>query len=191
MRNSESVVKEVMDLLEDTGSEAYFGESVTKLQHAVQCAWHAGQAGADEELILASLLHDIGHLFDGEGTIRDQRVGVVNHDAMGAQWLLARGFSERVARLVGGHVDAKRYLTAANPGYLERLSPASMETLRLQGGPMSPADLEAFAAEPALRDILRLRSWDELAKDPNWEGPGLETYRDMMLRHLDGRAQSA
>lgn len=191
MQNSEIVVTEVMGLLEDTGSEAYFGEAVTKLQHAVQCAWHAGQAGADEELILASLLHDIGHLFDAEGTIRDQRVGVVNHDAMGAQWLLARGFSERLARLVGGHVDAKRYLTAANPGYLERLSPASMETLRLQGGPMSPADQEAFAAEPALRDILRLRTWDELAKDPNWEGPGLETYRDMMLRHLDGRAQSA
>jgi 2-amino-1-hydroxyethylphosphonate dioxygenase (glycine-forming) len=184
MRDSVSVVEEVMALLQDSGSEEYFGEPVTKLQHAVQCAWHAGQAGADEELILASLLHDIGHLFDGEETIRDHRVGVVNHDDMGAEWLLARGFSQRLARLVGGHVDAKRYLTAANTAYMERLSPASVETLKLQGGPMSQADMEAFAAEPELRDMLRLRSWDEMAKDPDWEGPGLESYREMMIRHL-------
>lgn len=178
------VVDEVMALLQDSGGEEYFGEPVTKLQHAIQCAWHARQAGADEELVLAALLHDIGHLFDTDRTIRDGRVGVVNHDEMGAEWLLERGFSARVARLVGGHVDAKRYLTAANQAYMERLSPASMETLKLQGGPMSQADMEAFAAEPELRDMLRLRSWDEMAKDPGWEGPGLESYREPMIRHL-------
>lgn len=183
----DKVIDEVMALLQDSGGEEYFGEAVTKLQHAVQCAWHASQAGADEELILASLLHDIGHLFDGEETIRDNRVGVVNHDDMGAEWLLARGFSHRLAKLVGGHVDAKRYLTAANTAYMERLSPASVETLKLQGGPMSQADMEAFAAEPELRDMLRLRSWDEMAKDPDWQGPGLESYREMMVRHLDGQ----
>ncbi|MBL8239207.1 MAG: HD domain-containing protein [Bryobacterales bacterium] len=182
-----AIVEEIFHLLEEAGAEQYYGEAVSKLEHAVQCAWHAQQAGAGEELILASLLHDIGHLFDAEGTIRDERVGVVNHDDIGEQWLLERGFSARVARLVGAHVDAKRFLTATNSEYMGRLSPASVETLKLQGGPMGPADTEAFATDPELRDILRLRSWDEMAKDPQWVGPGLEAYREMMIAHLDSR----
>jgi phosphonate degradation associated HDIG domain protein len=182
-----AVVEGVFGLLASSGGEQYFGEAVSKLEHAVQCAWHARQAGADEELILASLLHDIGHLFDTEGSVRDERVGVVNHDSIGEQWLLERGFSPRLARLVGGHVDAKRYLTATNKEYMGKLSPASVETLKLQGGPMEPADVEAFSGAPELRDILRLRTWDEMAKDPQWTGPGLPEYREMMIRHLAGR----
>ncbi|MFN7919702.1 MAG: HD domain-containing protein [Bryobacteraceae bacterium] len=181
---SEAVVDEVFGLLRRSGSEEYFGEAVSKLEHAVQCAWHARHSGADEELVLAALLHDVGHLFDAKDTVRDSRVGVVNHDEIGERWLLERGFSTRLARLVGGHVDAKRYLTATNPAYFERLSPASRETLALQGGPMDSADAERFATQADMRDMLRLRSWDEMAKDPNWTGPGLETYREMMVRHL-------
>lgn len=188
MSQSGAVADEVLELLGASGGDEYFGEAVTKLEHAVQCAWHASRAGADEELILAALLHDIGHLFDDEGTVRDERVGVVNHDEMGEAWLLERGFSRRLARLVGGHVDAKRYLTATNAAYMQRLSPASVETLRLQGGPMETAEAEAFGAQEELRDILRLRTWDEMAKDPEWAGPGLESYREMMVRHLDAQA---
>lgn len=179
-----AVVDEVMELLNRTGGEQYFGEAVSKLEHGIQCAWHARQSGADEELTLAALLHDIGHLFDEEATVRDERVGVVNHDEMGAQWLLARGFSPRLAELVGGHVDAKRYLTATNPDYLKRLSPASVETLSLQGGPMTSEEAARFAGQQELKDVLRLRAWDELAKDAAWTGPGLESYREMMLHHL-------
>jgi phosphonate degradation associated HDIG domain protein len=179
------IVDEVLSLLRNSGGEQYFGEPVTKLQHAEQCAWHARQAGADEELILASLLHDVGHLLDTESAIRDKRVGVINHDDIGRQWLLDRGFSERLATLVGGHVDAKRYLTATNASYLERLTPASQETLRLQGGPMDESSAEAFSRTPELRDMLRLRSWDELAKDPHWRGPDIECYREMLVRHLN------
>jgi phosphonate degradation associated HDIG domain protein len=182
-------VAEVFALMQDSGGDQYFGEAVTKLQHAEQCAWHATQAGADEELVLAALLHDIGHLLDSHGAQRDNRpdavsVGVINHDEVGRDWLLERGFSSRLAGLVGGHVDAKRYLTATNAAYMDRLSPASQETLRLQGGPMHAADAERFARDPDLRDKLRLRSWDEMAKDPDAVVPALETYRDMMLRHL-------
>ena len=180
------VVEEVIGLMTFSGGEQYFGESVTKLEHAEQCAWHARQAGADEELVLASLLHDIGHLLEDEGAIRDQRVGVINHDEMGAQWLLTRGFSDRVAGLVGAHVDAKRYLTATNAGYMQRLTPASVETLYLQGGPMDSASAMHFAQDPDLEDKLRLRSWDEMAKDPAWTGPGIEAYREMLHRHLEG-----
>lgn len=181
-----AVVDEVFALLEGSGGGQYFGEAVSKLEHALQCAWHARQAKADEELVLAALLHDVGHLFDAEDTVRDPRVGVVNHDAIGARWLLERGFSERLARLVGGHVEAKRYLTATRAGYGERLSPASRETLALQGGPMAETDAAVFAAQPDMLDMLRLRAWDEMAKDPEWRGPGLEEYREMMERHLSG-----
>lgn len=182
--NVAGIVDEVFDLLRSRGGEQYFGEAVSKLEHAEQCAWHAYRSGADEELILASLLHDIGHLFDVEETVRDEKVWVVNHDRTGEQWLIERGFSRRLASLVGGHVDAKRYLTATNPLYLRKLSPASVETLRLQGGPMCPAEVEAFGAADGLNDMLRLRDWDELAKDPDWSGPRLESYREMMIRHL-------
>lgn len=185
MSNCEQTADEVIALLHDSGGENYFGEAVSKLEHAVQCAWHAQQAGADEELVLAALLHDIGHLLEVEGTIRDARVGVVNHDETGSEWLLARGFSARLAALVGGHVDAKRYQTATRPDYVAKLSPASVETLRLQGGPMSPEQSLLFAAHPYFRDMLRLRVWDEMAKDPGWAGPGLESYRGMLVRHLE------
>jgi len=187
--SADPVVEEVISLLQDSGGEQYFGEAVTKLQHAEQCAWHAQQAGADEELILASLLHDVGHLIDTESTIRDDRAGVINHDDAGRRWLLERGFSARLAALVGGHVDAKRYLTATNAAYVERLSPASRETLRLQGGPMDESSAEAFAREPELRDMLRLRSWDEMAKDPKWQGPPVASYREMLVRHLSRRGR--
>jgi phosphonate degradation associated HDIG domain protein len=183
----DTVIHEVFTLLTQSGGEAYFGEAVTKLEHAEQCAWCARQAGADDELVLAALLHDIGHLLEDEDAIRDENVGVVNHDKIGERWLLERGFAPRLAALVGGHVDAKRYLTATNESYLDRLSPASQATLALQGGPMSPAEAGAFAHDPALRDILRLRSWDEMAKDPQWTGPRLESYRPLLEAHLAAR----
>lgn len=184
MQSPEVVVGEVFALLQGSGGEQYFGEAVTKLGHAEQCAWHAVQAGADEELVLAALLHDIGHVLEVEGTQRHERVGVINHDETGARWLRERGFSERLAALVGGHVDAKRYLVATNERYRERLSPASEETLRLQGGPMDAGAAGEFARDPYVRDKLRLRSWDEAAKDPRWQGPGIGSYREMLLRHL-------
>lgn len=187
MHAPEAVVEEVMALLGESGGEQYFGEAVTKLAHAEQCAWHAREAGADEELVLAALLHDIGHLLETPAAMRDERVGVINHDEIGAQWLLERGFSRRVAALVGAHVDAKRYLTAVNEHYRERLSPASQETLALQGGPMDTVAATKFAEDADLRDKLRLRTWDELAKDPAWQGPGIESYREMLVRHLQNQ----
>lgn len=186
-QGADVIAGEVFALLRRDGGDQYFGEAVTKLEHAVQCAWHARQAGADEELVIAALLHDVGHLLDTPGTVRDDRVGVINHDRTGADWLRERGFSERIARLVGGHVDAKRYLTATNTGYAERLSAASKQTLELQGGPMDAEAASDFAAQPDLRDMLRLRTWDELAKDPAWSGPELEEYREPVIRHLSRR----
>src|SRR5215510_9312842 len=112
-------VDELLRLLAGAGKQSYFGEPVTQLEHALQCAELARQAGADRETVIAALLHDIGHLLKRG---RDEEIGAIAHDDTGAAWLAERGFSESVTQLVGGHVAAKRYLTAKNPEYLARLS---------------------------------------------------------------------
>lgn len=178
--DARAVTQEVLALFRDSADGVYFGEQVTQLEHALQCAAAARTAGADEETILAALLHDIGHLLgEPEGP-----VGVIHHDTIGRDWLLARGFSERVASLVEGHVDAKRYLTATNPAYAGRLSEASRQTLRLQGGPMSDEEAGRYSRGPLFREKLQLRSWDEAAKEPGLDVPGLGAYAAMIERHL-------
>ncbi len=176
---------ELLDLYERSGGSAYFGEPVTQLEHALQAADLARAATSDEEVILAALLHDVGHLLEGGN--RHEAAGVIDHDTTGARYLSSLGFSERVAALVGGHVDAKRYLVATNPEYRERLSPASTLTLQLQGGPMTETQAGEFAAGPYLQDRLRLRSWDEQAKAPGRPTPPLSAYREMIVRHLSSR----
>ncbi len=176
-----SVWEEIRELYGSQGEGAYFGERVTQLQHALQSADCAVRAGADEETIVAALLHDIGHLLEGE---KHDEIGVIDHDRVGEEWLAARGFSPRLVRLVRGHVDAKRYLVATNPAYKERLSEASKQTLALQGGPMNEPECAAFAAEPLFTEMLRLRSWDEQAKDPEAVTPGLDSYEGMVERVL-------
>ncbi|HVT91690.1 MAG TPA: HD domain-containing protein [Bryobacteraceae bacterium] len=184
LRVSERVVGEVLALLENSAGAAYYGEPVTQLEHALQCAQLARDAGASAEMVASALLHDIGHLLETETAQRHEEIGVVNHDDVGAAYLLERGFSPRVAELVRGHVDAKRYLTTANPSYASKLSGASAATLALQGGPMTPEEAAAFQRDPLFAEKLRLRSWDEQAKRPGWQVASLESYRDLLLQQL-------
>ena len=186
--SAESRVDQIMELLETAGQSAYFGEPVTQLEHALECAQLARDAGSDEEMIIAALLHDIGHLLDGEGS-RDDAVGVIDHDAVGARYLRERGFSDRVAQLVSGHVAAKRYLTLTNPSYFAKLSAASVATLELQGGPMRAEEAAAFGSDPLFEEKLRLRSWDEAGKLAGWVVAPLSSYRNLLVAHLN-RAQN-
>ena len=181
---TEALADQVIKLFETAGQSAYFGEPVTQLEHALQCAQLASESGADEDMIIAALLHDIGHLLEEEG-LRHQDVGVIDHDAAGARYLRDRGFSARVATLVGGHVDAKRYLTRTNPAYFSRLSPASVTTLELQGGPMSAEEAAVFEGDPLSEQKLRLRSWDETAKRPGCAVAPLSSYRELLISHLN------
>jgi len=185
--SSEARVDQILELLETAGQSAYFGEPVTQLEHALQCAQLARGAGSDEELIIAALLHDIGHLLD-EGGERVDAIGVIDHDAAGARYLREQGFSDRVAQLVSGHVAAKRYLTLTNASYFARLSPASVATLQLQGGPMTEAEAAVFGRDPLFEQKLRLRSWDEQGKLAGWPVAPLSSYRDLLVAHLS-RAQ--
>lgn len=165
---SQQVAAEIMQLFEKYGMEDYDGEPVSQSSHMVQCAMQAMKEGADKELIVGSLLHDIGHLLRHEQPTEAMgSFGVVNHEGLGAEYLRSKGFSERICAIVEKHVDAKRYLVATQPAYRSKLSEASLQTLIWQGGPMNESEVASFKLHPFRNDIIRVRLWDEMAKDAN------------------------
>ena len=178
------IVDEVFGIIDGARDSEYIGEDISQLEHALQAAKLAVDANADDEAIIAALLHDIGHLCASDEAQRMGSAGVADHEALGAEFLRQRGFSDKIAQLVVAHVDAKRYLTYSNPDYYNRLSPASIETLIHQGGPMTEEKESRFERSDHFKDKLRVRSWDERAKDPTLQVPPLSDYRDMVLKHL-------
>ena len=164
MERNEQVVAEVFGLYERFGDSDYIGEPVSQIEHMSQAAELAMAEGFDDEVILAAFFHDIGHIC----TERAENMGgfgVVSHERLGADYLRRAGFSERMARLVEYHVQAKRYLTLKEAGYYERLSEASRRTLEYQGGVMTAEEAEAFELDPLCAVSLRMRQWDEMAKE--------------------------
>ena len=123
-------------LFDDGSAQEYIGEPVSQVEHALQAAHIASEQGAASDVILAALLHDVGHLVFPEAEAMAD-VGVLDHERLGATWLESLGFSASVTRLVASHVDAKRYLVSTDPQYRERLSAASARTLEFQGGPIT------------------------------------------------------
>lgn len=177
----------LLGVLEAAAQADYIGESVSQLDHALQAATLADQAG-DPELTLAALLHDIGHLVPSDEPSMEG-LGTQHHERVGADVLLGLGFSARVARLVAGHVDAKRYLSSQRPAYLRQLSDASRRTLDFQGGPMSEAEQAAFSTRADAKDLIRLRGFDEGAKAVGAGFKSLAYFLPMVESHL--AAQSA
>ena len=163
----------------------YIGEPVSQLEHALQCAALARAARAADAEVLAALFHDIGHLIAPPGAPEMDGLGIVDHESIGAAWLSALGFGADVCALAAAHVEAKRYLAARKAGYYARLSEASRGTLRFQGGPMSAEQAAAFEADPLFAAKVRLRSWDEAAKEPNLAVPPLESYASLLRKHLE------
>ena len=164
MGNHEHVIAEVFGLYERFGDSDYIGEPVSQIEHMSQVAQRAMAEGFDDEVVLAAFFHDIGHIC-AESAENMGGFGVVSHERLGADYLRRVGFSERMARLVEYHVQAKRYLTFKEPGYYPRLSEASRRTLEYQGGVMTAAEAEAFEQDPMFEVSLRMRQWDELAKE--------------------------
>ncbi|MEM7660170.1 MAG: HD domain-containing protein [Bacteroidota bacterium] len=185
MQPPTQTVEFILDLFRRFGHYSY-GEQLSQISHMVQAAELAAEDGQSEEVVLAALLHDIGHLLGdlhaseqmGEG------LGAVQHESLGADWLRKAGFSETVAILVEGHVAAKRYLTWKNPSYQDALSEASKQTLIAQGGPMNEEEGKAFAHHSLFEVCLKMRHWDDEAKQTNLPEPDLLPYRELMLRHL-------
>ncbi len=177
-------IEAVFGLYEQYGGADYIGEPVSQLEHMVQSAQLAQGAGFPEEVILAAFFHDIGHLCAGSGQAQMSGYGVMRHEQIGAAYLREMGFSETVARLVAYHVQAKRFLTGRDPAYYGKLSDASKKTLQYQGGPMTAAEAEAFRADPLFTLSIRLREWDEQAKEENVPVPDLTFLRTMAHAHL-------
>lgn len=168
-------------LFASEGAAEYFGEPVTQAEHMLQAAALAERDGADDALVAAALLHDVGH-FTGTVTGRDLMAGTDDrHSETGAAWL-ARWFGEAVTEPVRLHVDAKRYLCAVAPNYAAALSQASVYTLGVQGGPMQGSELAAFEASPYAAAACRVRRWDDAAKDPQATVPGFDHFRPLLRR---------
>ena len=165
------------------GHDDYIGEPVSQLEHMWQAAALAEAAGYEDEVVLAAFFHDLGHLCAHDAASMDG-FGAVDHERLGAAYLRARGFSERLAALVEGHVLAKRYLTYKHPAYLRRLSPASRATLAFQGGVMGPAEAAAFEQNPDADLLIRLREWDDQAKEAHRPVGSLDHLKRLALRHL-------
>jgi len=174
-----SVVEEAFAYYRRRGDAAYFGEPVSMTEHGLQAAHFAELAGATPRLIAAALLHDIGHLIATvPDDIEDWTVDA-RHEETGARWLEKR-FGLEVSEPVRLHVPAKRYLCAVDEDYCARLSPASVTTLRLQGGPMSAVQVARFEAEPFHRDAVLLRRSDDQGKIAGLATRSLEHYRELL-----------
>jgi gamma-butyrobetaine dioxygenase len=169
----------IADLFAGEGAADYLGEPVTQAEHMLQAAALAEGEGAPAALVAAALLHDVGHL-TGAISGNDLMRGTDNrHSHTGADWL-AQWFGPEVTEPVRLHVAAKRYLCATEPGYLELLSPASVYTLGVQGGPMRAAELAEFQASPHAADACRIRRWDDAAKVAGASTPPFEHFRPLL-----------
>jgi gamma-butyrobetaine dioxygenase len=176
-----NTVDELLAIYGRRGAEVYFGEPVSVTEHGLQSAHFASCAGAPPALIAAALLHDVGHLLEPASTqISDWTVDAC-HELSGARWLAAR-FGPQVSEPVRLHVAAKRYLCAIDAGYRRFLSPASIKTLQLQGGVMSPPEIAAFEAEPHHLEAVHVRRWDDGAKIAGLATPDFRHYAPLLER---------
>jgi [1-hydroxy-2-(trimethylamino)ethyl]phosphonate dioxygenase len=174
-----SVAGEVCAIFERRGSVAYFGERVSMTEHALQAAYFAREESAPPVLVLAALLHDIGHLVHDVPDDLADWTSDDRHEEIGAQWIAQR-FGVEVSEPVRLHVPAKRYLCATDPNYVAKLSQASVVTLRLQGGPMNDGELLHFETQRFCREAIRVRRWDDQGKVAGLKTPGLAEYRALI-----------
>jgi gamma-butyrobetaine dioxygenase len=184
--NTQGALQTIERVFNSAEGMAYLGEAVTMIQHQLQAG--ALAHGRSDALVVAALLHDIGHMIgpgDGQPDASDALAGErdAHHDETGAMWL-ARWFAPDVSEPVRLHVAAKRYLVATEPDYGAKLSEASVHTLRLQGGPMSAQEIREFEALPYAQDAIALRRFDEAAKDPSKDAPSFSCYQDLLARVL-------
>jgi len=179
-----TIVPFLTEIFERRGAEEYLGEHVTIAEHMLQGAQLAEEAGSSNELTAAILLHDIGH-FTHDFPVDAAEQGIDSRHEVSGAGVIERFFPEMVVDCVRLHVDAKRYLCAVDPGYVARLSPASVLSLELQGGAMGEAEAAAFGQNPNIDDIVQVRIWDDLGKEPTRKTPEFGHYMPMLQRVVD------
>lgn len=180
---SSAIVEKIITLFNDQGDSEYGGEPVTQGEHALQAAHLALAEKAPTSLVIASLLHDIGHLLHA---LPDDApdLGIDDlHEELGNRFLI-KYFIPAVSEPVHLHVAAKRYLCAVEPDYFALLSEPSVLSLLLQGGPMSADECQAFEANPYHKDAVQLRRYDDMAKVPNLSVQPIEFYATFLQENL-------
>lgn len=189
-RDAREAVKQLLSFIDAQGQGDYLGEAVSQVQHSLQCATFAQQSQADNETVIAALLHDVGRFIPEAENMPAQiapdgtYVGNASHEILGEQYLRQLGFSDKICQLVGAHVMAKRYLTAVDKDYYDGLSRSSKMTLEFQGGIFSKQQVLEAQKDPLLQEKLQVRKWDDLAKDPDMQTPPLSSFEDMMVASL-------
>lgn len=177
-------MEEIINLYERFGNSEYLGESVSKTTHMIQAATAAKNSNEPDFLILACLLHDIGHFLD----IDDMGgLGVIEHGMVGANFLRKLGMNERVCKLVENHVRAKKYLVSKKEDYYNKLSEASKKTLEFQGGKMSESEMILFEQEYDFENSLKVRHYDDIGKQIGMDIPELESFFLLIKKYLEDR----
>ncbi len=182
--SSDTIVAFLADIFERRGGEEYLGEPVTMAQHMLQGAHLAQQQGESEEIIVATLLHDIGHFTSEFGTFSMDDTHDKHHEEAGAD-ILEQFFPSIVTDCVRYHVAAKRYICATDPKYFGQLSAASVHSLKLQGGPMNAEEVAAFEKLSNAREIVKVRHLDDAGKVAGMATPDFAYYAPMVQRIVD------
>jgi phosphonate degradation associated HDIG domain protein len=177
---TDTLRQQLLDVYAGRATRRYGLSAISQLQHALQAAHHAEAEGCTPATVLASLLHDVGHMIHELGEDPAGRGVDDVHEELGAAWL-AKHFTPDVVEPVRLHVSAKRYLCATESDYFGKLSPDSVRSLGLQGGPMSADEVETFRRLPFHAEAVRLRRYDEAAKDPHARTADFDHY----LRHVE------
>ena len=179
----QEIMSEIQTLLEGKAEGRYGLTFINQQQHALQAAWCAEQEARGDALVTAALLHDIGHLVHNLGD-NPADAGIDDrHEELGHAWLVNH-FGPEVTEPVRLHVAAKRYLCAVEPDYFAKLSPDSVKSLALQGGPMSAAEVRSFEALRHSAEAVQLRRYDEQAKVKGLETPGVVHFMPAVARSM-------
>jgi len=175
----DAIRSRLLVLLNGQGAALYGGERVTQLEHALQSAALAEASGEQPAMILASLLHDLGHFFEAEFEQAMSSTLDARHEHMGSRYL-SRWLGAEVTEPIRLHVEAKRYLCAVQPAYLKTLSDASIHSLSIQGGPMSAEEIAIFESCPFSSEAVRLRQYDDQAKIIGMTTPDLAHFLSLI-----------
>ena len=173
---------DLINLYNTKGQENYFGEVVSKKEHMIQSAVSAEEHMETEEVILACLLHDIGHLLENDDM---NGLGVMDHGVVGSKYLEKIGMNKKVCKLVEKHVAAKRYMVSIYESYYENLSDASKKTLEYQGGKMNEAEINEFEKDIDMIYILGVRYHDDNGKKIKIKNlPTIESFIPLIEKYL-------
>ena len=185
--NATNIVDFIGSIFEKRGDEEYLGEPVTMGQHMLQGATMAEKSREPDEIIIGTLLHDIGHFTSEFGAFSMEDTEDRYHEDAGAA-VLEQFFPKIITDCCRHHVAAKRYLCATDPEYFQKLSTASIHSLNLQGGPMSEAELKDFEKNPNLKKILKVRLYDDAGKIPDMITPSFWHFAPLVQKMVDSHS---